>query len=756
MTVHAPYNFVTLSRFIYSPPWKDRISHDIPFSDGLSGEFDITITAHSKILVGGERGKQGDIQTVDFFRLPDGEGHEGKGTWAIPERSLRGMIRNVLEIASFGRMKYVHDRRLGVRDLTAPAKDFYGRRLFDSVGVGPARVTPKVEAGWLWFDGKGWKITPCQWARVHFDELGLITGTVAAHWARKENADDCRDPADPAYRGRYGRWRETGKPLQQHLWVHEPLEHPHAQHQPPNRKITVKYRKAFHDNPRNCMAAGRCICTVTQKLGHIVLTGTPQGGMGPGRKKQEFFFYDAIPDNAAISVDQPVYDGFKAIHEPEGGDPNPNWAYWRDRSHQIRRTGSHGDIPVFYIMENGKVASFGLAMMFKLAYENSIHEMIERTDKEHLNDDIVDLSTAIFGLEADERDAKEREKKPHAPGLKSRVHLGLAKCGYEDANGNWQCGKQPKPIKETPTILAGPKPSYFPSYVRQPTPNGNSGQLSGNTYATYTPISGSDRPKELSRPELRGWKRYPVGRQDNVPPAGEVSNEVKVCLRPLPEGTQFRSKVRFHNLRPIELGALLWALEWGAKADDRANFCHRLGMGKPYGYGRVRIEAKDINPWPNDEQNKKLLDKAGYIACFEKEMERAYTADPKRKKNGGSWAESEQIKLLLAMADPAKAAGKSLNYMRLEVPGVNQFQQAKSHSEVLPEYLNLSSMNGKTRDHDLWPRPAPAQTAQPQKPKGGGDSARAQTKPAGAPQKQGLSPEEMNKRLEALRKARER
>ncbi|MBQ7691820.1 MAG: hypothetical protein IJT30_11620, partial [Muribaculaceae bacterium] len=51
-TLKAPFNFVPLSDKVYFPAWADQISHDVPFSDGLSGELELTITAETPILVG--------------------------------------------------------------------------------------------------------------------------------------------------------------------------------------------------------------------------------------------------------------------------------------------------------------------------------------------------------------------------------------------------------------------------------------------------------------------------------------------------------------------------------------------------------------------------------------------------------------------------------------------------------------------------------------------------------------------------------
>lgn len=55
----------------------------------------------------------------------------------------------------------------------------------------------------------------------------------------------------------------------------------------------------------------------------------------------------------------------------------------------------------------------------------------------------------------------------------------------------------------------------------------------------------------------------------------------------LRKGAQFRATVRFFNLRPAELGALLSALTWHGDS----SCLHGIGFGKPYGYGVIGIEA---------------------------------------------------------------------------------------------------------------------------------------------------------------------
>jgi len=50
-TIKAPFNFVPLSDKVFFPDWADKISHDIPFEDGVSGTIELTLTAKTPIFV---------------------------------------------------------------------------------------------------------------------------------------------------------------------------------------------------------------------------------------------------------------------------------------------------------------------------------------------------------------------------------------------------------------------------------------------------------------------------------------------------------------------------------------------------------------------------------------------------------------------------------------------------------------------------------------------------------------------------------
>ena len=178
MKVHAPYNFVPLSSFVHFPAWGPYASHDVPFEDGFCGTIQVGLENHTPMLVGGEQVVGENKKTVvTFCRQPD-------GTPYIPGSSLKGLIRNVVEIAAFGKMKSIDDTRLSVRDLTNGAKEIYRDKLNRTNGFGP-----KAKAGWLQLKRDGettkWEITPCQWVRVDQDNLIGYARSKNNHQVRK-------------------------------------------------------------------------------------------------------------------------------------------------------------------------------------------------------------------------------------------------------------------------------------------------------------------------------------------------------------------------------------------------------------------------------------------------------------------------------------------------------------------------------------------------------------------------------------------
>lgn len=92
-------------------------------------------------------------------------------------------------------------------------------------------------------------------------------------------------------------------------------------------------------------------------------------------------------------------------------------------------------------------------------------------------------------------------------------------------------------------------------------------------------------------------------------------------IQAIPPKTSFTGRIRFDNLSPEELGALLCALNLPAGC------CHKIGMGKPLGLGSIRVEA-ELSLINRKERYKNLFDMNGnWNEAKIKETEDIYKKD---------------------------------------------------------------------------------------------------------------------------------
>jgi CRISPR/Cas system CSM-associated protein Csm3 (group 7 of RAMP superfamily) len=77
------------------------------------------------------------------------------------------------------------------------------------------------------------------------------------------------------------------------------------------------------------------------------------------------------------------------------------------------------------------------------------------------------------------------------------------------------------------------------------------------------------------------FREYLRPRKGNRQQRDSQNRSIKGWIKP---GTVFKFDIHFTNLSKVELGALVWLL------DLPENHFHRLGGGKPYGFGSVRLE----------------------------------------------------------------------------------------------------------------------------------------------------------------------
>lgn len=100
--IKAPFNFVPLNEKVFFPDWADQISQDVPFSDGESGTIELELIAKTPIFVRNGHTRDDASKPNDNYTSFSKDAH---GNYFIPATSIKGMIRNVMEIMSFGKMR---------------------------------------------------------------------------------------------------------------------------------------------------------------------------------------------------------------------------------------------------------------------------------------------------------------------------------------------------------------------------------------------------------------------------------------------------------------------------------------------------------------------------------------------------------------------------------------------------------------------------------------------------------------------------
>jgi len=604
MSIHTPYNFVPLSKFIFLPAWADQVSHDLPFSDGVSGTLKLKLECHTPTLVGGQStpATKEAPGEVTFFKNPDGQP-------TIPGTSIKGMLSNVMEIASFSRFNRLDDKRYSVRDLSS--NSFYLEQF---------RTPP--QSGWLTFNTEEgcWQITPCKMVRIH-------QKTILDHFKIKLDT-----------------------------WVKSENSQAHQRYQ-----LLNGLRKFQKFNTTTVQYVGDVATPHddgTHIDGTLVVTGQPGAAFNVWKKdrngndinknkKWEFVFY-ANEENAK-TVNAFVMSDFKFIHSE-----SDDWSYW-----QSQRSANNGfKIPVFYKTENNKITSIGLSYLYRLAYKHTTFDAVKHTQISHIDSVTPDLPSLMFGQISNTPDQS----------LRGRVQVGCATLR----------GGQAEYKKQNGTILASPKPTYSPAYIRQPNGNTNGELPNGWKYKTF-----------MDQSELAGWKRYPVKDSAKVMALNNDNKEntlVQVVLNPVKEGTCFDLSIKFHNLREAELGALLWSFDFGEQTD-----CfHSLGMGKPFGMGRISLTINEVilsTARASQQQGDMLLNKAR--ASFVQLMTDTYTQVAPH-----SWQKSPQIKELLTMAQPTPHTG--LPYMEL-----NDYANSKGANANVPCVLQSHTKSPFQHDLDI-------------------------------------------------------
>lgn len=135
-------------------------------------------------------------------------------------------------------------------------------------------------------------------------------------------------------------------------------------------------------------------------------------------------------------------------------------------------------------------------------------------------------------------------------------------------------------FEATLSILSTPKPTTTRFYLTPRQGNPRKGREDSQV--------GYDASDQI----LRGRKVYRhhggrLNENEYQSVNGQKSDQNRTVKDVQGKGTTFEFEVRFENLAEVELGALLWTLEL-------EGWHHRLGYGKPLGFGSATVEIKTL------------------------------------------------------------------------------------------------------------------------------------------------------------------
>lgn len=371
-------------------------------------------------------------------------------------------------------------------------------------------------------------------------------------------------------------------------------------------------------NDYNYIASGNAIekferlgCTYPEINGKkLVCTGHMDG------KKHEYLFGEKTGETKIINEE--VARIFESINQTStyfDSERRNSYKYRLDRDNEV---------PVFFIEDQkGNVTRFGFARMFRIAYKHSVSDGIKQEDRQG-----KDLCQCIFGYTSKEKS------------VKGRIQFSHAFSNYIPTDNE---------LNSVRGVLGTPRASFYPFYLNQ-----TNGQLKDYNYDAI---------------EIAGRKRYPIHSDTYITelPTGNNNEKVITEMYMLPANNMFTTEIAIHNLRKIEIGALLSALTF----HNTPNTFHNIGMAKGYGYGKLRITNIELI-------GLSLETKEEYMRLFEKEMNIFLESD---------WVNSIQVSMLVGMA---KEHSTGLNMMELKE--YNESKKVRIFNKLSEHRANVMSL----------------------------------------------------------------
>lgn len=537
--VGAPYNFVSFSDNVYEYPDGKQTAHDCIGEELVTGEISYEVMAETPIIV------------------DDGNGQftkDARGRYAIPGSTIRGLIRNNVQILGLsGFDEDIDDYALMYRNVAyGIEKKYYNDIILGAkqlkIGDGKKKynigVLCNVRAGYVSNENGKYIIyqTCIDSIKTEFQKMNyyvLSEKKIIGDYLK--NKDGERKFQDEVF-------RPEGKSI---------LQHEFEEFQRKEKEVKGKRRVQYigKENPdykpycieisyevqneKDIAAVG--LPGTYSKEGFVVSTGKMQ-------QKKVVYIIPEI-DKKKLSIKIPDED-VRAFQIDMKKKENTLKQFGGRKYFDLPEAGETK--PIFYIKLKKRLY-FGFTPRLRLFYDHTIKKGL----KQNTASGKIDYSKAMFGYTNPEGSCKSR-------------------LSFSDAVARGE----PKVLGSKELILSEPKPSSYLDYLK--------------------PREGKGVTYNTKGFELRGVKQYwlhkelaPVKSAPIKQGVIKKKNEkVTSSFQPLDRKTVFAGKIRFRNLKQDELGLLLWAVR--LEKDSWMN----VGKAKAYGYGNISVkitEARQID-----------------------------------------------------------------------------------------------------------------------------------------------------------------
>ncbi|WP_040214151.1 TIGR03986 family type III CRISPR-associated RAMP protein [Clostridium polynesiense] len=580
----APYNFVSLPRQCVFPykTHEELPGHGELTEDLLNGYIEYTIENETPIIVGStekdknnQRGKKEN--PITFFKNPQGE-------YTIPGNTLRGFMRNNIAVLSLSSLKnYITNDQFYFRSFGKgkSQKDYKDRLNIDTVIIdGKSFSRPKnVKGGYIYkgYDGEYYIVPP---KKIKGSENTYFV--ISEPYLRKINPK-----VDVKY-------MYTEKIL-------ELINNKEKYMGKEKEGLKKRFLKCIKDNffKPYCIRVSFKVAN-SRRITHI---GSPGEYENQGYLMTSKFIQGKL---AHYIIPEPDFETNKGFSSPGEKVDNSFIDYYNDELLRTKKRKTperitEGKDDTYFFLpekkgkEKGKPLFFaeyedktylGFSPYLRISYDNSVWDLIPPG---------YDITKSFSYLDA-------------LMGFTGRGDKGKlnykSRLSFKDA----VCVKGAEEDKTYRLVAGEPHASAYPLYLEQ-IKNAGSKEIKNYNDAG----------------NIRGLKHYLIKSYLDDEYTGNKEN-VAVYIKPLKTKANFLGQIHFKNLSKEELGLVLWALK------VKENAYENIGYGKPYGFGRIRID--DIKVYYEDLKAKYSAMNNSYLLSGDvKELISSYISSFKSKFN---------------------------------------------------------------------------------------------------------------------------